>query len=534
MVERGLGLPAAPPGQRRRIAVAYLAGFLLLDWASYIHPLQGLNITPWNPQTALAVALLVWNRRAWPLVVLGLVLAEVLVRGARADLPSVLATSAVLTLVYAALAQVLRQTLRAPPPFATLAELARFLTLVAAGALVGGVLYVAALLAAGGGPSGSLAAAVARYWVGDAVGLLVVLPLALAALDPVQRAALAAVPRHRASWVGLLLLAAALAVVFGRGGEEQFRAFYLLLLPVLWSAIRLGLPGALYTTALTQIALIGALRVVPQPDLAVYELQMLMAAIALVGLVVGTVVDERARTAAELRASLQLAAAGQTAAALAHELAQPLTALATYAEACRMLAAAPDAAARLSAVAGRMIDEAQRAGAVVQRLRDFFRSGAAQLRSVAAPSLLGTALDAQRGRAAALGIALESDLPPTLPAVLVDPVQLGVVLRNLLANALDAAAAAPAPRRVRLGAAVDGGQLRISVEDSGAGVAAAQLAALFEPAPSAKPGGMGVGLVVSRAIVQAHGGRLWAEAGPGGRFFFTVPLDTAAGAGDAA
>jgi signal transduction histidine kinase len=115
----------------------------------------------------------------------------------------------------------------------------------------------------------------------------------------------------------------------------------------------------------------------------------------------------------------------------------------------------------------------------------------------------------------------------------VDAVQLQVVLRNLLTNALDAAtgAAARQPIEVLLRATVQGREVRIEVLDSGPGLDAQRVHSVFEPNGSDKAAGMGVGLGICRAIVEAHGGRLWALPGERGHFCFTLPLDLEAEAG---
>jgi C4-dicarboxylate-specific signal transduction histidine kinase len=289
---------------------------------------------------------------------------------------------------------------------------------------------------------------------------------------------------------------------------------------------------------LTQIGLIAAVQSAPNADLTVFELQVLMAVVTMTGLMLGVVVDERERAAIELKGSLRLAAAGQMAAALAHELSQPLTALNSYAQAARQLAASADIPEaerlpRLLEVSGRMADDALRASDVVKRLRDFFRSGSTQLRVAAIGPLIDDVVAAGSRRAAALGVRVDVDLDPALPRVLMDEVQIAVVLRNLMANALDAAsanagnaanAANAAPRAVRVHARLRKGSLGVDVFDSGSGVPADRLPTLFEPGPSEKAGGMGVGLSICRAIVEAHGGQLWAEPGPSGHFAFTLPL----------
>lgn len=511
------------------VRAAYVTAFLLLDWVSYIRPMQGLNITPWNPQPALAVALLMWNGRLIWLVWAGLIAAELAVRGVPRDWLVTLAVTLALTCVYAAMARLLRARTDRTLALAARRDLVWLVTVALAGALAAGLAYVSVYVAAGLAPPASLPAAVLRYWVGDAVGLVVMLPLLLALLDARRRAALMAAAGSRQWWLIAALVAALLWLVFGVPGQDRFKFFYLLLLPVVWASATMGVAGAVLTSTLTQLGLIAALQSVPGPDLAAFEFQALMAAITMTALLLGVASDERQRAAAELNLSLRMAAAGQMAAGLAHELSQPLTALAHHAQACGLIVQASDRPlqerlAQIAQVVQRLADDALRAGDVLKRLRDFFRYGTTQLQPVPAAALLQQAVDAQAARAAALDTRLLLDVPADLPPLWVDPVQIGVVLRNLLANAIEAAAAGAGERRVQLRALATPDELRVEVGDSGAGVTAQRLPSLFEGAGSDKSGGMGVGLSICRAIVEAHGGHLWAEASRGGHFCFTLPL----------
>lgn len=522
--------PAADTRRAGLVGVGYVLVFLLLDWVSYIRPFEGLNITPWNPQPAFAIALLMWNRRLLWLVWLSLATAELAVRGLPDD-PFVTAmATAALTLSYAVIARWLGRHLDRTQALGARRDLLWFTGIVLAGALLSGIVYVGTLAVGGTAPAGSLVEAVARFWVGDAVGLIVVMPALLMLAEPQGRAAFAALRRERSAWLVGALIVALLLFVFSRETRDHVRLFYLLLLPVVWAAASLGRAGAILAAALTQAGLIVGVQSMPNSDLTVFELQLLLAAVTMTGLMLGVAVDERARTAAELRGSLRLAAAGQMAAALAHELSQPLTALSSYAQAARLLAAAPglsdaERLERLNDVASRMADDAMRASEVVKRLREFFRTGSTQLQPVPAAALLTESIDAAARRADALGIRLRREFDGDLPTVLVDPVQLALVLRNLLANAIDAASAASGPGEVLVRAAGRATGLRIEVIDNGPGVDLSRLQTLFEPGPSDKPGGMGVGLSICRAIVEAHGGRLWPEPGPRGHFCLTLALE---------
>ncbi|HEU5295755.1 MAG TPA: MASE1 domain-containing protein [Burkholderiaceae bacterium] len=522
----GLG----PSLRRWGVQLAFVLVFLALDWVSYIRPFQGLNITPWNPHPALAVALLMWNRRYLWLVWLALVTAELAVRGVPADWLATLAATATLAFAYAAIARALTLRVESTLALATRRDLFWFAGIVIGGSLLAGGLYIATFAAAGHGPSGPLHEAIARFWVGDAVGIVVFLPMCLFLLDGKRRASLVDTLRTREWWLIATLVCSMLFVVFSAEEGDHFKFFYLLFLPAVWASARFGVAGAVLCAALTQGGLIIALQSVPGSDLSVFELQVLMAALALTGLMLGVTVDERERAARELKGSLHLAAAGQMAAALAHELSQPLTALNQYARATRMLAEATDMSdserlARFALVTAQIGDDAARATDVVRRLRDFFRSGGTQLRLASLAHVIEETVDGSRRRANAQGTAIEKSVEQALPPVLMDPVQIAVVLRNVLANAIDATAQGAAPGQVNVRARMDKDTVLVEVLDNGPGVSKAKLQSLFEAGPSEKPGGMGVGLSICRAIIEAHGGLLWVRPGPSGHFCFTLPVE---------
>jgi signal transduction histidine kinase len=401
---------------------------------------------------------------------------------------------------------------------------------VVTGAFFSGLVYVTTLSVMGTGPMGPTFAAISRYWIGDTVGLVVMLPMLLIVIDRKRRAAMIDVLKNRHWWAVAALICVLLWVIFGLAREDQFKFYYLLFLPVVWISARFGMPGAVLASGLTQLGLILAVQSAPHPDIAVFELQLLMAAITMTGLLLGVTVDERERAETALRGSLRLAAAGQMAAALAHELSQPLTALSTYAQACQILVASatdlhPDQRGQLENVAQRMVDDAGRAGNVIKRLRDFFRTGSTHLSSVAPAQILQEAAKAHSRRADALQIRIDSEIQETMPKVWMDSVQIAVVLRNLIANAIDSASSVGAGGLVTIRATSTDRELEVEIQDSGPGVDKDRLHSLFEAGTSDKPGGMGLGLSICRAIVEAHGGKLWAEDGPGGKFRFTLPVE---------
>ena len=233
----------------------------------------------------------------------------------------------------------------------------------------------------------------------------------------------------------------------------------------------------------------------------------------------------------ELARSLRLAAAAETASALAHELNQPLSAIGSYVRACTLLLESPEAnRARLETTMRTVVAEVGRAGEVVRRLRDFFRSGTSRFERLAPGDLVRGALAAAAPRLARYHIEAELDIAPGLPDLHVDRLQIETVLHNLLANAIDAIVAEDAAERtVTVRVALADAAVRIAVIDSGPGLPAGLASSLFRPFTTTKPEGMGLGLAISRSIVENHGGRLVAErSARGACFAFTLPVGVAA------
>jgi two-component system, LuxR family, sensor kinase FixL len=508
------------------IAGGFVAAYVAADWVSYIHPMQESGITPWNPQPALAIALLMLaGQRAVPLVFIATLAAEWLVRGIAGGWPSALLVAAVLSLGYAAIAHALTHRFAISPALTGSRDTWRLVAVVAAGALVTGALFVGSLVASRIGPVDQPFRALLRFWIGDAVGILVTLPLLLMASVPARREEMRRMLRSRDAPLLVAGTVLALLVVFASSESDQVKFFYVLFLPLIAASVRHGLAGTVIAAVVIQGAVIISGEMAGYQALTIFEFQALLIALTVTGLFLGISVDERRRAERDLRATLRLAAAGEMAAALAHELNQPLTALSTYARASQLLAASkPHDPAELQQVLEKLAVEAHRAADVVRRLRDFFRTGATRLHTASLAELAAAAIETQRVAADACDVQLALMVEDGLPASRVDETQMHLVLRNLLANGIEAARSAPGERRVRveLGWEPAGG-VRGAVIDSGPGVAPADVERIFEPFESRRPAGMGMGLTISRAIVEAHGGRLWAEAGAPGTFRFTLP-----------
>ena len=508
------------------IAAAFVAGYVLLDRVSYIHPVQQFNITPWNPQPALAIALVMTLGQRWlPVVFAAALLAERVVRGDLISMPASALAAAVLMLGYAAIARALTGHFSVGFRLDTRRDILRLAGVVVVGSLATGVLYVAALLATGTGPRSAPVAAVVGFWIGDAIGILVTLPLLLMLLDPARRRQLR---RLLAGGELLAQCAAIVAVVwglFGWAAPDQFKYFYALFLPIVWVAARTGMAGVAVAAVVMQGCVILAVSFVGYQTLTVFELQALLMALTFTGYFVGVTVDERRRAAEELKRTLGLAVAGEMSAAIAHELNQPLLALSAYAKASRLLADAPATdREKLSQTLDKLAAEAKRAGDVVRRLRELFRVGAAQPVETDPREPIGRAVESMRARAEAATVVLGYAERGTIPALRLDPLQIEVVVQNLIHNAIDAVAQTRSPGTVSVELARGGdGGIAVSVAATGPGIAAEDAERLFEPLTTTKAQGMGMGLTISRAIVEAHGGRLWIEPGGRGLVRFSLP-----------
>jgi signal transduction histidine kinase len=512
---------------------AYVAAYVALDWVSYLHPVAELAITPWNPPPGLSLFLLLrFGLRYVPLLFVAALAADFVVRGVTAHPALTIASSLVLASGYALVGWVLIRALGMGRSLVAL----RDVNLLVAAAVVGpfaiALAYVGLHCAFGMLPMADFADAAIQFWIGDAIGIVVTTPLLLEyAARPL---------RWRPRFDALLLfeaaaVAAALWIVFGIKETDEFKYFYLLFLPLIAIAMRQGYRGAIVASLAIQLVLIVASETIGAASFVLRELQFLMLALALTALYLGMAVTERAAAQravaardAALQRALRMASAGEMAAAIAHELNQPLSAIGTYVRACVLMLERPAPDPLLRDTLERVSREVSRAGAVVKRLREFYRTGSSQRERVAPAVLVDAALESLRPRLAQTGIDVEIDCPPGLPRVYVDRVQLQAVLHNLVANAIDSLATMDGDvRRIRIAAAaVDGSFVRIAVADNGPGLAAEAAPRLFEPFNSTKPDGMGLGLAMSRSIVEAHGGRLALAPVPtrGAQFEVLLPI----------
>jgi PAS domain S-box-containing protein len=235
---------------------------------------------------------------------------------------------------------------------------------------------------------------------------------------------------------------------------------------------------------------------------------------------------ERLRQAQDDLAYLsRVATMGELAASLAHEIKQPIAAAVTNARTCALWLERemPDLA-EASEAASRTVNAAMRASDIVDRVRSLYTRGAPQRQPVDVNDIIQEMVVLLQHEAGRRAVAIRTELAERLPDIIADRVQVQQVLMNLMLNGIEAMKDAPG-ELVITSQRTDDGQLLISVSDSGVGIPAEQTERIFEAFFTTKPRGTGMGLSVSRTIVESHGGRVWASANTtrGATFQFTLP-----------
>jgi signal transduction histidine kinase len=217
------------------------------------------------------------------------------------------------------------------------------------------------------------------------------------------------------------------------------------------------------------------------------------------------------------------------AASLAHEIKQPIAAAITSANSCiEWLAHQPPNLDRARAAATRIDKYGNRAAEIIDRIRSLYKKSPPQRELVDLNRIIHEMLTLLKGEAYRFPIAMRTDLSAELPKVMADRVQLQQVFMNLMLNAIEAMEGTGGELTVK--SELQDGQLQFSVSDTGVGLPMEKMDQIFSAFFTTKPQGSGMGLAISRSIVESHDGRLWATSnnGRGATFYFTLPAHVTA------
>ncbi len=515
--------------RRLLLGCAFVVAFIALDFISFVKPYRGLSITPWNPPPGLSIAVVFLG--GWfyaPFVLVAPFLADLVVRGAVLGAGLELLLSVAVGSTYVAAGLVLQRITAFDPRFRSVRDALTLIAVATAASIVAAGLYVLILLATGTIFQTEVVAIAWRAAVGEAIGILVVAPLVLliATYRPWP------VPGPLAV-VQLVTLLVTLAIVFGYREATAFQLFYLLFIPLLWISLSYGPPGSSIALLLIQLGLIIGAEIRFGPDPGLGALQVLMTALAITGVVVGTIVAEREDAAARLRdqqaainRALRVRSAGEVAATIAHEINQPLTAVSTYSGIASK--AMEDGNLDLAKRAlGKIHVESERATEVLRGIRELLRKGTLTKRRVDLRAKLSELESLMAEDLAKKGIRLAISVAAGFPIIRADGVQLQQATHNLIVNASEAMLGVGRGGTIEVNVKLSSEHdVLIEVSDDGPGFPPGY--DVNEPTPftTTKPEGSGLGLAVARSISEAHGGGLAISTSPrGARVILRVPME---------
>lgn len=540
------------PATQAAVAAGFFVAYVALEWLSFIHEEDTLPVTPWNPGLGAVFALMMISRPMGALVLFaGVVAAEVSVLQSTLTWSSIFALGALLSLSYVSVAALARRVWRLDVQLVHLRDVLLLLGTGAAGACIACLLLTTFFVVTGQLPLADAPRAAVPLLVGDVIGISVTTPLLLRFVF--RRRHLA---RERAAalapeiFIYVLAIGAALWTITWGGAARGPTLFYLLFIPIVVAAVRHGLDGACLSLSAAQIGLVAVLYWQGSDAEAFTQYQTLMTVLTVTGLIVGVAVSER-------RNSLRLARQAQArlrdkeseaaqaarfnlvtgmASALSHEIMQPMTAARAHARTAQHILQSPTPDLdRAAANLADMIAQIDHAGGVVHRMRDFLRRGQPHVSTLDTPALLAEAMMLMRADASARRVRLDLEIDQPLPSVHGDRVQITQVILNLARNAFEALADVgrkDACVRIIASAQMENDRavgVTVAVIDNGPGIDAARAETLFTPLSTSKDDGLGLGLAICAAIIEAHGGRIELHSGTPGatEFRFTLPASKA-------
>jgi len=516
-------------------ALAFLIAYFAVNMVTDSRQFHQSGITLWSPDDGLGLLLLIESTAFAPIVFLGAALTDIYISDVGHNFYVVIASELVLTCGYLVIAIVLRDGFHFDTRATTYKNMIAVLAVVPASAAVTGTLYCSVLYFTGALPLEQIFSAASNFWVGDTVGMIVVLPAASAIHDIVAN-------RRWRRWfeskhllpATIIGLCSAAFILLSASNVRDRYLFDLLFLPTLWVGINYGYTAVAMNLLATQLMLIVALTHFQVDDRDFNIFQTLMFILATTGQLLGAIVTEREQATrllrkqqSELARFSAQATTGAMAVAFAHEISQPLSSLSSYVHGARRMLDNGQPTAAVSSALSKAEAEAQKTRRIIERIRDFVSTGKLELEATDLREIAGKIGALNRDEAVARGVDLVVESSAAIPLVKVDRTAIEQALNNLVTNAIDAASAADHERgRVVITLDRDGDQIRLRVEDNGPGVAPEIADHLFEVFETTKPKGMGLGLSLTREIVRRHAGRVdWRPARPrGASFLIELPI----------
>ena len=516
-----------------RLGFGYFVAYLALNWITAHRSISGSAITLWSPDDALSVMLIMESWAFAPILWVAQIAADLLFSEERHTVFASVVTESTLAVGYLGLALTLRRRFGLQVRSMRPRDFIAVLAVAPLGAAIIGLFYCGALIGLGQLEPAEFLSSYAGFWIGDAAAMVVIIP-ATCSLFRVIQAEPWREPEvgYSLFLFGVTLIFVALVIFVSASHVESRYLFNLCYLPILMIGMKFGYDAGALTLLVAQIFLLVALDYFDVRDREFAAYQVLMFILSVSGQALGAMVTEWEAATAQLRrqqADLakvsERATNGAMAAAMSHEISQPLASIAAYVLGARRLLETGQGEEKALGALRKAESEAARARKIVERLRDFVAKGQVEREMVDLDELAGIILRLQIDAARERGVALRlvgSEVRPLRARI--DRVGVEQALANLVLNAIEAVSAGTG--QVVVVVARRGGMATLVVEDNGPGVAAEIAERLFEPFETTKPRGMGLGLPLAREIAAQHGGRLsWRPVSPhGAAFELELPL----------
>ena len=513
------------------LGAAYLAVYVFLGWISDSD--QPFANYSWNPNTGASIAFaLIFGRRMIPLMFIAPLFDDLVDDLVTRQMPFPwlleLASAALIGGVYAAAVLfLLHPKRRFSPTLQSTRSLFLLTATTAVSTALVGAGYAGIVIASGQLPPADFTAVALSYWVGDAIGIMVVTPFALVLWT-----------RRHLVWtvetlLQLVAILAALVLVYAYWTAQHLQPFYILFVPIVWMAVRSGIEGVCIGILAIQVGFIIGFHAFPDEISEMPKIQALMIVLALTGLFAGELVTERRLTEAilsvhqeSLARLARLGSVGELAAAVAHELNQPLMAAGTYARLVDEAIRSGSADATMVAeTAKKAVAQVERATEVVRRVRALVRLDRSNRVACGVDQIVREAVDLCRPVFERRTISVRWSVATDLPPVMVDMLQIEQALINLVRNSIDAIGSARQGTISIEATLADADFVEVRVQDSGPGFPPTLVANPFLPFSSTKKEGVGIGLPLCRSLIEAHGGRIWLDVNsPGAAIHFTLPV----------